>query len=427
MSMPIRSAPRAARSRSAVGFTALREGVTIALDSLRANKMRAALTILGIAIGVMVVMAMSATVKGINKSLDDILASTGPTTFFVFRFTGGNQADDDDTDPAWWRYPPLSPAEADMIRRLPGIQGVVMGDNDNRQLYGEAADVQAQVMGREPAWVMVTGGDIIEGRSFTNVEEEAGDKVMVLSDKAAEVLFGRQDPLGRNLKLAGQRYRIIGIYKAPPNLFAATSGSTAIIPYTTYRRYVARFNDWARIMVRPSPGVQVNEAVDIVTAALRRSRGLRPGAENSFSVITQDKILENWGKATGMFFIVMIALSAIGLLVGGIGVIAIMMISVTERTREIGVRKALGATRREILWQFLVEASTLTLIGGSVGLVMGGGAVLLVKSFTPLPATVPPWSIVASLGMSVITGVMFGIIPANKASKLDPVEALRYE
>jgi putative ABC transport system permease protein len=415
------------RSRAAKGATALREGVLIALDSLRANKMRAALTILGIAIGVMVVMAMSATVKGINKSLDDVLSQTGPSTFFVFRFTGGNQADDDETDPAWWRYPPLTPAEAELLKGLPGIQGVIMGDQDNRQLYAEATDAQANVLGRGPAWVLVAGGDVVEGRSFTNVEEEAGDKVMVISDKAAEGLFGRRDPLDRVVKLADQHYRVIGVYHPPPNLFSASSGNSAIIPYTTFRRYVARYNDWARIMVRPYPGVPVQTAVDEVTAALRRSRGLRPGQENTFSIITQDKILENWSKATGMFFVVMIALSAIGLLVGGIGVIAIMMISVTERTREIGVRKALGATRREILWQFLVEASTLTLIGGSVGLLLGGGAVMAVKAFTPLPATVPPWSIVASLGASVLTGIVFGIMPASKASKLDPVEALRYE
>ena len=415
------------RTRTAAGLTALREGVGIALDSLRANKTRAALTILGIAIGVMVVMAMAATVKGINKSVDDILAQTGPTTFFVFRHAGESQADDDDAEPQWWRYPPLKPAEAQLIRQLPDIEGVIMGDQDNREIYAEANDVQASVLGRGPAWVTVAGGDVTAGRSFTNVEEEAGDKVIVLSDKAVSSLFGEQDPVDRPVKVAGQQYRVIGVYHPPPNLFAASAGSSAIIPYTTYRRYVARTNDWARIIVRPAPGVQVNDAVDEVTAVLRRSRGLRPGDENNFSIITQDKILENWGKATGVFFLVMISLSAIGLLVGGIGVIAIMMISVTERTREIGVRKALGATRREILWQFLVEASTLTLIGGSVGMAFGGGAVYLVKALTPLPATVPVWSIVAALGASVCTGIVFGIIPANKASRLDPVEALRYE
>ena len=187
------------------------------------------------------------------------------------------------------------------------------------------------------------------------------------------------------------------------------------------------WNEWASFTVRPKAGVPLRDALDEVTTALRRSRGLRPAQENNFALLTQDKILEVWNQATGMFFMVMIALSAIGLLVGGVGVIAIMMISVTERTREIGVRKALGATRREILWQFLVEASTLTLIGGTVGMVLGGGAVYLVKALTPLPATVPLWSVIAALGASALTGIVFGIIPANKASRLDPIDALRYE
>lgn len=411
----------------AAGLTALREGIVIALDSLRANKTRAALTILGIAIGVMVVMAMSATVKGINNAVDDILRQTGPTTFFVLRFEGGQRDDDDESDPPWWRYPALTPAEAQLIRSLPGMEGVIMADEDSRRILAENQQVDAQVLGRSPSWVLVAGGDVVSGRSFTQVEEEAGDKVAVLSEKAAQILFGGMDPVMRTIRIATQRYTVIGLYKPPPNLFAATSGPAAIIPYTTYSRYVSRFNGFARIVVRPRAGVSLRVALDEVTTALRRSRGLRPAEENNFALLTQDKILDQWNKVTGVFFLVMIALSAVGLMVGGIGVVAIMMISVTERTREIGVRMALGATRTEILWQFLVEASTLTLIGGAIGMVLGGGGVYLVKALTPLPAAVPPWAIVAALGASALTGIVFGIVPANRAARLDPVEALRYE
>jgi putative ABC transport system permease protein len=415
------------RSGVGKGVTALREGVGIALDSLRANKTRAALTILGIAIGVMVVMAMAATVKGINSTVDTILQQTGPNTFYVFRFEGGSDADDDDADPEWWRYPALSPAEFKMIEDLPSVDAATMNDNMTRQVNAEGTDATVNVYGRSPSWPHVNGGDIVSGRSYTNVEEESGDKVAVLNEKTASTLFGRRDPVDQNIKIAGQSYRVIGVYHSPPNFWSSGSGPELYIPYTTYRRHVAVWKDWAAYTVRPREGVPLREALDEVTTAMRRSRGLRPAEANNFALLTQDKILEVWNNATGMFFMVMIALSAIGLLVGGIGVIAIMMISVTERTREIGVRKALGATRREILWQFLVEASTLTLIGGSVGMILGGGAVMLVKALTPLPATVPLWSIIAALGASVLTGVVFGIVPANKASKLDPVEALRYE
>jgi len=415
------------RSGFAAGLTALREGVGIAMDSLRSNKTRAALTILGIAIGVMVVMAMASTVKGINNTVDNILQQTGPTTFYVVRFEGRDQADDDDQDPPWWRYPPITMAERQLIEDLPEIEAVTMDDNITRQVNAGPQDVQANVYGRSPAWPHVNGGDIVEGRSYTNLEEAAGDKVAVLNEKGAEMLFGRRDPVDQYIKIGGQGYRILGVYHTPPNLWSSGSGPETYVPYTTFRRYVSTWNDWAILTVRPRSGVPLRVALDEVTTALRRSRGLRPAEDNNFSIITQDKILENWNKTTSMFFLVLIALSAVGLLVGGIGVIAIMMISVTERTREIGVRKALGATRQEILWQFLVEAATLTFIGGIVGMLLGAGAVVLVKALTPLPATVPLWSIVAALGTSIITGVIFGILPASRAAKLDPVEALRYE
>ena len=415
------------RSGLGAGLNTLREGVGIAIDSLRGNKTRAALTILGIAIGVMVVMAMAATVKGINSTVDTILEQTGPTTFYVFRFEGGGNADDDDQDPAWWRYPPIVPAERDLLDALPSIDAVTMDDQQTRQVYAGPQDVQASVYGRSPAWPHVNGGDIVSGRSYAQIEEAAGDKVVVLNEKAAQSLFGRRDPVGQSIRIASQSYRVIGVYHSPPNLWSPGSGAEVYVPYTTYRRHVATWNDWAALTVRPKTGVPLRVALDDVTTALRRSRGLRPAQENNFAIFTQDKILEQWNSATGMFFLVMICLSAIGLLVGGIGVIAIMMISVTERTREIGVRKALGATRQEILWQFLVEAATLTLIGGAVGMTLGGGAVYLVKALTPLPATVPLWSVVAALMASAFTGIVFGIVPANRAARLDPVEALRYE
>ena len=415
------------RSGTAATMTALREGVGIALDSLRSNKTRAALTILGIAIGVMVVMAMAATVKGINSTVDRILEQTGPTTFYVFRYEGGDDADDDEQDPAWWRYPSIVPAEHALIEDLASIDAVTMDDNMTRTVFAEGEDAQATVYGRSPAWPHVNGGDIVSGRSYTLVEEESGDKVAVINEKTAETLFGRRDPVGQYVKINSQNFRILGVYHSPPNLWSSGSGPEIYVPYTSFRRHVSQWNRWASLTVRPRPGVPLREAVDDVTTALRRSRGLRPAEENNFAIFTQDRILADWNQLTGVFFMVMIALSGIGLLVGGIGVIAIMMISVTERTREIGVRKALGATRREILWQFLVEASTLTLIGGSVGMTLGGGAVYLVNALTPLPATVPVWSIIAALGASAMTGIVFGIIPANKASRLDPVEALRYE
>jgi len=410
-------------------LTTLTEGIGIALDSLRTSKTRAALTIVGVAIGVMVVMGMSAAVKGINRSFEQAIESVGPKTFFVFRyFSGGIQVDGGDRNAPWRRNPPISEDEARMIRALPSIRNVIMTENRGSTVEaGAESEDNVEILGRGSAWPQVAGGDITAGRSYTSIEDGAGDKVVVLNTKLATRLFSQLDPVGRRLKIMGQEFRVLGIYEPPPNLFGGGNDYIVVMPWVTFHRYMNVNWGWASLAVLPTDQATVSDAIDDVTSALRRSRGLRPDQDNTFSIVTQDKILSMWGSLTGVFFVVMIALSGVGLMVGGVGVVAVMMISVTERTREIGVRKALGATQGEILWQFLVEAATLTLIGGAIGMAFGGGLAYVVSHVTPIPARVPPLAIVAALGASVLTGIVFGIIPAQRAARMDPVEALRYE
>jgi len=412
------------------GLTAFREGIGIALDSLRANKTRAALTILGVTIGVAVVVAMAATVDGINSSVEESIRQSGPTTFYVFRFfRGGVQVDDGSEESQPWRKnPPLTTEEAAALRDLPSIFAVTVREGVNSSL--DAGDVHVssvEVIGFSATYVQAMGGDINPGRSWTALEGAAGERVVVLNQKLAGRIFGARNPIGLKVRMSGQQFTVIGVYVPPTNLFGGGNESLALLPHETLRRNFQYYHGWMGFLVRPVESATLQGAMDDVTAALRRLRGLRPGQESTFSIVTQDAILSIWGKLTGVFFAVMIGLSSIGLMVGGVGVIAIMMISVTERTREIGVRKALGATRREILWQFLVEAATLTFIGGAIGLAIGGGGAWLLQHFTPVPARVPMWSVVVALLASVLTGIVFGLVPANKASRMDPVEALRYE
>ncbi len=220
---------------------------------------------------------------------------------------------------------------------------------------------------------------------------------------------------------------MIGVYAPPPSLFSGATPPFVGIPHGAFVKQVPYMKGRMRLAVAPGPDHTQQQAMDEVVATLRSLRRLKPGQENNFSIVTQDKLLDSWNKVTGMFFLVMLVLSSIGLVVGGVGVVAIMMISVTERTREIGVRKALGATRRAIQWQFLVEASTLTLVGGAVGMLGGGLLAFAVSRLTPIPAHVPLWSVLAALAASALTGIGFGLYPATRAARLDPVEALRYE
>ncbi|HET7425784.1 MAG TPA: FtsX-like permease family protein, partial [Gemmatimonadales bacterium] len=281
--------------------------------------------------------------------------------------------------------------------------------------------------GFSPTYLQVNGGDIIAGRSFTPMEYAAGARVAVINDKLAQSLFPGLDPIGKAIKIAGVPFKVIGLHAEASSLFSNADEPRLAIPHTVFVKVADYERGWMEIAVVPTDAATTLEAQDEVTAALRSARGLKPAEPNNFAVVTQDRVLEAFNKITAGFFVVMIALSSVALMVGGVGVVAIMMISVTERTREIGVRKALGASRGEIMFQFLVEAATLTLIGCLIGMALGALVAWGIRSFSPIPATVPLASVVAALVASILTGVLFGLYPASKASRLDPVEALRYE
>jgi len=413
-----------------VRIFSLFEGVTIALDSLRANKVRAALTILGVAVGVFVVVVISAAIHGINASVARDFEKAGPTTFSLSRYPITFEAcDGTDETCKWLHNPRLTLADAKALGTLSTVRAAGAQMGLGREVRYKDKDLTStQVIGSTANWTIIDhAGDLYPGRSFTDAEENNGERVVIVNDEMATRLFGDSDPLDKVISIGNVPFTVIGVYHYEASFLTGGNRPRAIVPFeTAYRSLNATYND-VRIAILPRDDATRDQVQDDVIAMMRARRALHPGADNNFAIITQDKLFETYNKIFGMFFLVMIVLSAIGLLVGGVGVIAIMMISVTERTREIGVRKALGATRGTILWQFLVEAVTLTAIGAVVGLIFGAGVSMLVRKISPIQASIPPLAIVAALGASAITGVIFGMLPAMRASRLDPVDALRYE
>jgi len=404
------------------------ESFVMALNSLKTHKLRSVLTTLGIIIGVTTVITMMSLTEGLKKSVEEELSVLGSDTFYVDKFpaiiTSGKQ---------WREYSrrkDLTYQDALAIGEVcPSVKTVAA----DISLYpGEMIKYRGESTDRVPIWgvtetyLQVYSYYVDWGRFITPTDVEHRRKVCVLGRDVVEKLFPYDDPLEKYIRSGPHRFLVVGVLEEKGSFMGSSQDNLVMIPLTTLQK-LAGENFSVDIGVKPdSPGAMQNARDEVVTL-LRRRRGLAYNDPNDFEIHTQDSLMGVFNNITGAAFAVVIGVASISLLVGGIGIMNIMLVTVTERTREIGIRKALGAKRKDILWQFLVEAAALSAVGGTIGILLGFLLGKLVGSVSPLPSTVPLWSVLLGLGFSTVVGMFFGIYPATKAARLDPIVALRYE
>jgi putative ABC transport system permease protein len=425
----------------------LGEVIRMAIDTVRTNKMRSGLTVLGIVIGITSIVGMTAMIRGFDQSLRDSIGAIGPTTIFMQRFNfasfaGGNELSQ------LLRRPNLTVSDAraleDQATTLKYVDlelGAGIGQRTLRRVfYRDLKTKNILVFGSSEFFAEGTRIPILAGRFFNGTELQHRRNVAVLGNTAHKLLFepSGTDPIGKYVRVGSERFEVVGVFdqRPTPGGFSLGADDFVVIPYTTYQRVFGLHAVTVRrnatlvnvqISMLPREEVGLQDALEDVRRVMRIRHGLKLDEPDDFELLTQDQVLKLWDQVSQATFLGLIVISSIALMVGGIGVMAIMSISVTERTREIGVRKALGARRAEILFQFLMEAAALTSVGGVLGILLGSSIGLLIHLISGFPVSLPWWSFAIGLGFSASVGIFFGMYPALKASRLDPIEALRYE
>ena len=408
------------------------ESILLALAQIRVQKLKSFFTLLGVMIGVMFLIAVVSIVEGMSKYVEqDFMGRVlGANTFTLRRFPWfGNHVTEEEWR-EWQRRPRMYPRDANLVRSVipPGTRFAIESAEILWASTPYARPRQVEAHAVDGDYFTIKKYDLTSGRVFSPQEMELGTTVMVIGDEVAKFFFPNLDPVGRQLRVGGIPYTIIGVIEHQGSLFGQSLDKIAMAPFNSpLRRLTNPRGDVDGVLVQAANPVLLDEAMETTREAMRSSRHLRPSQPDNFVMETTASALVMFEKTKSVMTIAGTALPAIGLIVGGMVIMNIMLVAVAERTREIGIRKSLGARRRDILSQFLVEAATLSTLGAIIGILLGLGAAKLVESQTPLPAAVAPWSIVAATLLGTVVGIVSGVYPARRASLLDPIEALRQE
>lgn len=405
----------------------------MALSAIRVQKLKSFFSLIGVLIGVTFLIAVVSIIQGMNVYMRDKFAGAiiGINTFSLRQrpnIVTGNVSDE--VWRSWFRRPRINYDDADYVQervKTPATFARFCQDRMSVWYDGKVAK-DMDLIGTEPTYFEIKSYVVRAGRPFTSQEVRAAVPVVVLGDLLAEKLFPDIDPLGKSVILAGLPYRVIGVVEPQGTLFGLSMDKFLIMPYTApARRYICPINVLDQVSIKPLNPDDLRPAMAEVEALMRIRRQLKPGEENNFALETAEGALEGWQKISDVLMLALPLLVGISLVVGGIVIMNIMLMAVTERTREIGIRKALGARRSDILSQFVVESATLSTLGAAMGIATGIGLAFLVRALTPLPAAVATWSLVVGVCVGLGVGMAAGVYPAYRAAKLDPIDALRAE